>query len=136
MNNNNLIGGSMDHQVRSCRSSDSLGKAAHFMWEKNCGWLPVVNADAVVVGVVTDSDIRCATLEFGIQLTERVGVVMTRTVVPVRAGHVIHDMEKLMQWSHLNRFPVLDDEGHLVGVTTLRDAEPRDRSELEPMAFS
>jgi len=47
----------MAYEVAACRPTDSLNIAAHLMWEYDCGCVPVVDRENVVVGIVTDRDI-------------------------------------------------------------------------------
>ncbi len=47
----------MVREVGSCAPTDSLNVAARLMWERDCGCVPVVDRDNVVVGIVTDRDI-------------------------------------------------------------------------------
>ena len=47
----------MNSHVLSCGSSDTLNRAAQLMWDGDCGFLPVVDEQQHVVGVVTDRDI-------------------------------------------------------------------------------
>jgi CBS domain-containing protein len=125
------IASSLDHQVHSCGPEQTLAEVADAMWKWGCTWLPVVKAQDVVVGVITETDVRLAILNRGSRLEECVAHVMTRFVVSVTAGSVIEDVEKLMQWSALRRFPVLDDDGRLMGVVTLTDAAPVENHPVE-----
>lgn len=118
------IGFNLDHQSHSCTPEQTLAEVAHAMWKYACSWMPVVSAGEVVVGVVTNTDIRLATLNRGARLEERVSTIMTRFVVPVRSGQILEDVEKLMQWSPLRRFPVLDEAGRLRGLVSFTDYEP------------
>ena len=47
----------MERDVASCARTDSLNVAARIMWERDCGCVPVVDRNNVVVGMVTDRDI-------------------------------------------------------------------------------
>jgi CBS domain-containing protein len=118
------IGFNLDYQVHCCNPEQTVADAAHAMWKFACRWLPVVTRDKVVVGVITDTDIRIALLEHGARLEERLFNIMTRFVVPVRVGQVMTDVEKLLQWSPLRRFPLVDESGQLRGVVSFTDFEP------------
>jgi predicted transcriptional regulator len=43
-----------------CHPDTNLGAAVEMMWTRNCGILPVVDAEDKLVGVITDRDICIA----------------------------------------------------------------------------
>lgn len=43
-----------------CRPETNLGAAAEILWNRNCGILPIVDAQEQVIGVVTDRDLSIA----------------------------------------------------------------------------
>jgi CBS domain-containing protein len=43
-----------------CSLQTNLGGAVEIMWKRNCGFLPIVDAQRRVVGVITDRDIAIA----------------------------------------------------------------------------
>jgi len=105
------------------------------MWEKDCGWLPVVDEDGVIVGVITDRDICMAALTRGTRLDDEfVETVMARQVVCVRQEHGIAEVEHLMKISQLRRFPVIDALGRPVGVVTVTDLARAETHHGEPGA--
>ena len=79
-----------------------------------------------------------------------VGRIMTRDVFTVHPEDVIDLAANLMEWEHIRRIPVEDDDGHLVGLLTQRgllrlvtrkqtDAEPvavREVMRLEPITVT
>lgn len=50
----------MTIEVGFCRLEDDLTRAAQIMWDKDCGIVPVVDAEKRVIGVITDRDICIA----------------------------------------------------------------------------
>ena len=46
-----------------CSSDDNLTKAAEIMRQKDCGIVPVIDAEKRVIGVITDRDICLAAAE-------------------------------------------------------------------------
>jgi CBS domain-containing protein len=51
-------GNLMTRDVATCRPEDPMAAAARIMWERDCGIVPVVDADGRPVGVVTDRDLQ------------------------------------------------------------------------------
>lgn len=43
-----------------CYGVDSLTRAASIMWQRDCGAVPVVDAENKVIGIITDRDICIA----------------------------------------------------------------------------
>ena len=43
-----------------CSSDTNLGAAAEIMWNRNCGFLPIVGSQGELTGVVTDRDLCIA----------------------------------------------------------------------------
>ena len=59
----------MNRNVKTCRSSDSLDRAAQLMWENDCGCVPIVDDEGRGVGMVTDRDVCMAAYTQGGPLT-------------------------------------------------------------------
>ena len=53
----------MTREIQVCKAHETLSRAAQLMWERDCGFIPVVasNGDGALVGVITDRDIAMAT---------------------------------------------------------------------------
>jgi CBS domain-containing protein len=50
----------MTRDVKTCGCADMVEHAAHIMWTRDCGCVPVVDGDGHVVGMVTDRDVCMA----------------------------------------------------------------------------
>ncbi|MCI6283110.1 MAG: CBS domain-containing protein [Selenomonas sp.] len=46
---------------------------------------------------------------------------MTKKVVTVKAEDDVSDVARIMRDKHIKRVPVLDDEGHLIGIVSRQD---------------
>lgn len=114
------VGDLMTTHVETCTADDTVESAARRMWDADCGALPVVQADGVLIGMITDRDICMASWSRGKRCSElRVGDVMTphpRTVAAFQATSVA---ELAMSEYQLHRLPVVDGMGRLVGILTL-----------------
>jgi predicted transcriptional regulator len=72
----------MSKSLAACSPGDSLGTAAQIMWDRDIGFLPVVEPDGRVVGTITDRDIAMGGFINGRALNEiSVGQVMSTRVV-------------------------------------------------------
>jgi CBS domain-containing protein len=112
----------MTKQARTCSPDDRLSRVAQIMWDADVGFLPVVDAEQLLVGVVTDRDVCMAAYTQGARLEElRVESVMSRNVFTCRPDDAISVAEELMRQRQLRRLPVTDVAGKLAGVITVGD---------------
>jgi CBS domain-containing protein len=114
----------------------NLGMATELMWRANCGFLPVVDANAKVCGVITDRDI-CIALGTRNQTAGEVRVeeVVQRKLYACNPDDDIHVALQTMREGHVRRLPVVELNGNLAGVVSMDDvlfhAEPN-RAGAEP----
>ncbi len=111
----------MTSGVASVDSDDSLSSAARMMWECDCGVIPVTR-EGRVLGVITDRDICMASWIRNQPLTElRISDSMSRELFSCSPDDNVSVAERLMQSRQIRRLPVIDTEGHLVGILSLAD---------------
>jgi CBS domain-containing protein len=107
----------------------NLGMATELLWKGNCGFLPVVDAEKKVCGVITDRDI-CVALGTRNQPAGEVAVgeVVQCKVHTCNLEDDIHIALQTMTDAHVRRLPVVDSNGKLAGVVSMDDlvfrAEP------------
>jgi CBS domain-containing protein len=111
--------------------------------------VPVVDNENKVIGVISDTDIiryshqvsvvplsnlsgwisphadisDLATMRKGFELLHKTKVneVMTKKVFTIHEGDTATDVAQLMNKRRINRVPVVDDDGKLVGIVTRGD---------------
>ncbi|HXI56561.1 MAG TPA: CBS domain-containing protein [Polyangia bacterium] len=112
----------MTHDVATCRTSDSLNRAAQLMWERRCGCVPVLDDNDRVVGMLTDRDLGMAAYTQGRRLDD-VGVTaaMSRPVQTCLPSASVEEAEDLMMAHGIHRLVVVDPEGELRGLVSLND---------------
>lgn len=113
----------MNSEVTSCQQDDSLQQAAHAMWERDIGCLPVVNPDYQPVGMITDRDICMAAFTQGNVLASMpVADTMSRDLVTCSADDTIEQVGRQLSDRQLHRLPVVKHPtGKLVGIISLND---------------
>lgn len=125
----------MSRAVATCRTHDTLERAAQLMWERDVGAVPVVDVDGRVVGIVTDRDICMATYTRGAPPAAiGVAATMAAPVRTCRADDNLHDVEHQMAQHQVRRMPVVDDAGCPIGMISINDiarAAGRDVSPAE-----
>lgn len=112
----------MTRSAKCCGPEDSLDVAARLMWENDCGSTPVMDENGSVVAMLTDRDICMAAYTQGRALGDiRVKSAMSVSVHCVGPDDTIARASRLMQENQVRRLPVVDSEGHLVGIVSLTD---------------
>ena len=112
----------MTQPVTACRPWDSLNDAAHLMWLRDCGCVPVVDDAARLVGMLTDRDICLAAHTRGGTLAAiPIGAAMSRVLASCRPDDELGVVHRMMAERRVRRIPVVDDEGVLVGIVSLCD---------------
>ena len=87
------------------------------------GSIPVADIDKgrKLVGIVTEFDLLKALME-GKDLEKIVAEqIMTKNPICVNAEAKTGDIITLLETKHLIRVPVVDEEGHLIGIVARRD---------------
>ena len=113
----------MKKDVACVRPWDDLSKVAQLCWEHDIGWLPVLDGEDRLVGVVTDRDALLTTHFRGQGLSDsRVENAMSRELKSVMPQTSLQAALEVMARNGLRRLPVIDDRQKLVGVFTMADA--------------
>ncbi len=144
------VSGVMTRPVMTTHPDTRLEEAARILRQFHISGLPVVDEHQRVVGVISEKDIaRDLQLSAGVAsprgildlLLEsappqgegildvcrnrlrngRVQDVMTRPAITLRGDAPISDVARLMRERSINRVPVVDAEGNLIGIVTRED---------------
>lgn len=108
--------------VYTCHGNDSAQHCARIMREANAGFVPVVDDDGKVVGVVTDRDLVVRLLAEGRLPGTAVGEAMTGVpLVAVAPDDDVRTAEERMAKYRKSRAIVLDPLGRCAGVISLSD---------------
>ncbi len=96
---------------------NTVGDALNLMKENKIGGIPVVDADRKLIGIVTNRDLR-----FQRDMDRRISEVMTPgdRLITTHRTDLAHASEVLLN-NKIEKLPVVDDEGHLVGLITYKD---------------
>jgi len=118
--------------VRTCRSDDSLARAAQVMWETDCGAVPVLTGDTVV-GVITDRDVCMASYTQGRRLEDmRVDSAMSKALFRCGPDESVGAALAIMADKRVRRLPVLSRSGKLLGIISISDVTRWARSLANP----
>jgi len=114
----------MVKNMAACRPESTLEEAARIMWERDCGFVPVIESgqSTKVVGVITDRDACMAAYTRGAPLKDlRVADAMAKVVWSCRPSDSIEEAERRMAEARVRRLAVVDESSQLLGVLSLAD---------------
>ncbi len=95
----------------------TLADARRIMAEFKIGGIPVVDADNILIGIVTNRDLR-----FQKQLDKKVVEIMTKdNLITANEGIALTDAESILQEYKIEKLPIVDKNHRLVGLVTYRD---------------
>ena len=94
----------------------TVGDALALMRENKIGGIPVVDKDRMLVGIVTNRDLR-----FQKDMTRRIDEVMTSENLVTITNPEAEDVTEVLLRNKIEKLPVVDAEGHLVGLITYKD---------------
>ena len=111
----------MTTTVHACRESDTVKRCGELMRDERIGFVPVLDGEQHVVGVVTDRDLAIRVLAADWPPTTRVRQVMTPDVVTCRPDDEIRVAEERMTTRLVTRVPIVDSSRRCVGILSLAD---------------
>lgn len=112
----------MTTEVGFCRAEDNLATAARIMWEKNCGAVPIIDAENRVAGMITDRDV-CIAVGTRDSSASEIGAgefCRANTVVCVPSDKLKAVLRKMAK-NQIKRLPVVSQNGELIGIISLTD---------------
>jgi IMP dehydrogenase len=95
-----------------------VGEALQIMKDRKIGGIPIVNGDHKLQGIVTHRDLR-----FEQKMSRPVSEVMTPydQLVTVPEGTTLEESKDILQKHKIEKLPVVEDGGELVGLITYKD---------------
>ncbi|HVW62270.1 MAG TPA: IMP dehydrogenase [Puia sp.] len=95
----------------------TIGDALRLMKENKIGGIPIVDNNKVLVGILTNRDLR-----FEDNKRRKVSEVMTReNLITAPEGTDLKKAEKILQKYKIEKLPVVGKQGRLIGLITYRD---------------
>ncbi|MBN8211066.1 IMP dehydrogenase [Bacillus sp. NTK071] len=93
--------------------------AEHLMGKYRISGVPIVNDERKLVGILTNRDLRFIE-DYSIQIKE----VMTKeNLVTAPVGTTLKEAERVLQKHRIEKLPLVDDDGTLRGLITIKDIE-------------
>lgn len=94
----------------------SLLDAFHIMKQSKVTGLPVVDKDNVVIGMLTNRDVR-----FETDLDIKIKDLMTHDVITANEEMSVEEAKGILHKHRIEKLPLVDEKGRLKGVITIRD---------------
>ncbi|MBO3840526.1 MAG: homocysteine biosynthesis protein [Candidatus Brockarchaeota archaeon] len=107
----------MRTQIVTAKITDSIKDVSTKMVRGNADHVPVVDENNKLVGIVTTWDIAKA-VALNVQ---KLDAIMTRNVIVAKPYETIDIVAKRMEQYDITGLPVVDDEGHVLGLITSAD---------------
>ncbi|EDM43159.1 putative inosine-5'-monophosphate dehydrogenase [unidentified eubacterium SCB49] len=96
---------------------NTVGDAQSTMREYSIGGIPIIDKDGLLVGIVTNRDLR-----FEKNYSRKLSEIMTvENLVTTAHGTSLKEAELILQENKIEKLPVVDDSGKLLGLITFRD---------------
>jgi IMP dehydrogenase len=95
----------------------TIGDAHRIMRENKIGGIPIVDGGGKLVGILTNRDLR-----FQEDLHSPVSEIMTKEgLITAPEGTDLKAAEKILRQTKVEKLPVVDGDGKLIGLITYRD---------------
>jgi IMP dehydrogenase len=103
------------------RPGDLVGDAVALMERYHISGVPIVDDDGRLVGILTNRDLR-----FESGLSEPISSLMTsRDLVTAPVGTTLDQAREILHAHKVEKLPVVDSDGKLVGLITVKDIQKR-----------
>ncbi|MBS1688872.1 MAG: IMP dehydrogenase [Bacteroidetes bacterium] len=95
----------------------SVADAIKMMRDNKIGGIPIVDKNHILVGILTNRDMR-----FEKNMKKKVSEIMTQeNLVTAPAGTSMMKAEKILEQYKIEKLPIVDKKGKLIGLITFRD---------------
>lgn len=105
---------------RTLGPDDSIRRAAQIMRDEDIGVIPIVDAEGILAGIITDRDIAVKAVAEGRDADDSLEDCMTRQPDTVPGDTTVEQAMALMSRQQIRRLPVVEN-GRLIGIVSLGD---------------
>ncbi len=98
---------------------NTLQDADDIMARYKISGVPIVDESHKLIGIITNRDIK-----FEDDMTKNIEDVMTKeNLVTGKEGVTLEEAQQILKTYKIEKLPIVDDEGHLKGLITIKDIE-------------
>ncbi|MAL60146.1 MAG: IMP dehydrogenase [Flavobacteriaceae bacterium] len=99
------------------KKDNTVGDAQNTMREYSIGGIPIIDDNHKLIGIVTNRDLR-----FEKDFKRKLEDIMTsKNLVTVKKGTSLREAEIILQQNKIEKLPVVEENGTLLGLITFRD---------------
>ncbi len=99
----------------------TVGEADALMAEYHISGVPVIENGRHLIGIITNRDMRFIT-----DMSLKVSDVMTHApLITAKEGTTLEEAAKVLQKHKIEKLPIVDDDGNLMGLITIKDIEKK-----------
>ncbi len=99
----------------------TLADAEELMSRFKFSGMPITDADNRLVGILTNRDMRfCEPSDYRRLVTE---FMTSERLITARLGTTLHEAKAILQKYRIEKLPLVDDDGHLTGLITVKDIQ-------------
>ena len=103
-------------------SKDSTVEEARALMAKyRVSGFPVVQPDGMLLGIVTNRDMRFAT-DPSMAVS---GIMTSEGLITGKVGTTLDDAERILQQHRIEKLPIINDDGTLAGLMTVKDIQKK-----------
>jgi CBS domain-containing protein len=105
-----------------CTPTTTLDEVAKMMLHNDCGEIPVVDREGVIIGVITDRDIVCRVVAEGKNPAATiVEQYMSQPIVTAGEDATLEEVLTMMEKHQIRRLPITDERGNCAGIIAQAD---------------
>ncbi len=97
--------------------NETVARARQVMEDRKISGVPIIEGKRLV-GILTNRDLR-----FIVDQGQKIAEVMTKEVVTSKEGIRLEEAKEILQEHRIEKLPVVDDNGELRGLITIKDIE-------------
>jgi IMP dehydrogenase len=100
---------------------NTIADADAIMGRYKISGVPIVDKDNKLIGIITNRDIR-----FEEDFNKKIDEVMTKeNLITAKEGISLDDAQNILKKNKIEKLPLIDDEGYLKGLITIKDIEKK-----------
>lgn len=103
------------------KKDNTIQEADNLMGRFRISGVPIVDDNHKLIGIITNRDIR-----FENDFSKKIEESMTsKGLVTAREGVSLSEAQEVLRKNKIEKLPIVDDEGHLKGLITIKDIEKK-----------